>query len=104
MFWAEPVLCALLANSLVALDSTGAGGRYAHHRVCAPTRFHPTIRLGIPRVRGDTADIQMAASVPASATDSAFVHRGRTVLARVHRRWMVVAHPDMRFKKLAPPR
>ena len=100
---ADSVLTALLADSRIALDSTGAGGRYAQHRQCAPTRVHSRIALGVPRVHGDTADIQTAASVPASATESAFVHRGRTVLAHVHGHWAVVAHPDMRFKTLAPP-
>jgi hypothetical protein len=68
MFWDERVPSALLADSRVALDSTGAGGRYSHDRQCAPTGLHPRVAPNMrfktlaPAVVASTAPCLGAAS------------------------------------------
>ena len=91
--WADSVLAALLADSLVALDTTAAARRFPGQRACAPAPGHPRVALGRPRVRGDSADIETAAWTPAAAGASARETRIPAVLARRGARWYFARRP-----------
>jgi hypothetical protein len=101
--WADSVLAALLADTLVALDTTsGAAG--AGCRACAPEPSHPRVTFGVPRVRGDTADLEMAAYAPAAGARPPRADRFPTVLSRRAGQWYFVGRADHRVQELpAPP-
>lgn len=98
--WSPDVLKALLTDERIAVANSPDAPTWA--RRCTSRRFHPRIAIGVPMVRGDTAEVATAAFGVATATDSAHTLRERMILVRTRGKWVITAHPDMHFKLITP--
>ena len=97
MQWAPGVLFALQADTLISIDTT-MGPIYTHGaRACAPRRGRPSIRLGVPFIRGDSADLSVYAFWPASQNDAGWSFPMSSVLVRRGGQWALARHPGHEF-------
>ena len=100
--WAESVLAALLADTLVALDTSAAPRRAPTQQACASSPDRPRISLGMPLLQGDSAVIVTAAFPTSRASDPARELRLPVVLGRRGTSWYVRRRPGQTFKSLPP--
>ena len=95
--WAPAVLSALQMDTLVAIDTTVGAMYLDGARACAPRGGKPSIRMGVPSVRGDSAELAVYAYWPATTDDAGWRFPLSVVLARRSGRWVVVRHPGEEF-------
>jgi len=101
--WTDAVLAALSTDTLIALDSSPGPLPRQFRRTCAPGRDMPAVAVGMPTIRGDSADITTAAFLPQTSTERARSMPSRIILVRQRGEWRIADYPDRRFQILAPP-
>lgn len=104
MTWAPDVLSALQADTLISIDTTVGPIYTPDARTCAPRRGKPSIRMGVPSVRGDSSDLSVYASWPASPNDAGWRFPMTSVLARRGGQWALARHPGQEFPVLPDAR
>ena len=100
VYWATPILTALLADTLIAVDSSTLPSAHPPLRYCVPSLGRPRIACGIPHVHDHVVDIRMNAWAPASGSDTSLHVPSSVTLAWRFHGWRVIAHPDQHFRIL----
>ena len=85
--WADSVLRALQADTMIAID-TSVTRRADASRACVPTRDHPRISLSMPRFRGDSATVESQALLDSAPGIGASRVLDSAVLRRSGRNWI----------------
>jgi hypothetical protein len=99
VYWSDSTLIELLRDTLVSIDTSGGFERLARQRKCAPT--FGGIMIGLPRVKGDSAEIETGALIRAIGTYSRQEMRVHESLVRRGGHWLVVEQQRQFYPELS---